>query len=72
MPWLKPSDGVYWSDFCCYRSKPLNLISTGFGTDKRVRQADVVLRTIEEDIKDTSLALDQDFKKCNNSNSRTA
>lgn len=63
MPFFKkPSDGVYWSDFS---SISLNLkvpIFTGFGTRAKVRQADVELRTIKEDIKDTQLALDLDYK----------
>lgn len=63
MPWFKkPADGVYWSDFS---SVSLNLrvpIFTGFGTRARVRQADVELRSVQEDIKDTKLALDLDYK----------
>ncbi|GGA65980.1 transporter [Flavobacterium palustre] len=58
----KPSNGVYWSDFS---SIGLNLrvpIFSGFGTRAKVRQADVELRTIQEDIKDTQLALDLDYK----------
>ncbi|MGL2992736.1 TolC family protein [Flavobacterium sp. TSSA_36] len=58
----KPSNGVYWSDFS---SIGLNLrvpIFSGFGTRAKVRQADVELRSIEEDIKDTQLALDLDYK----------
>jgi outer membrane protein TolC len=63
MPWFnKPSNGVYWSDFS---SIGLNLkvpLFTGFGTKARVKQADVELRTVQEDIKDTQLALDLDYK----------
>jgi outer membrane protein len=58
----KPADGVYWSD---YSAIALNLrvpIFTGFGTRARVRQADVQIRTLQEDIKDTQLALDLDYK----------
>jgi outer membrane protein TolC len=63
MPWFaKPSDGVYWSDFAAIGLNLRIPIFTGFGTRAKVRQADVALRTIEEDIKDTSLALDLDFK----------
>lgn len=63
MPWFaKPSDGVYWSDFAAVGLNLRVPIFTGFGTRAKVRQADVALRTIEEDIKDTSLALDLDFK----------
>lgn len=63
MPLLKkPSDGVYWSDFS---SIGLNLrvpVFSGFGTRAKVRQTDVELRSIQEDIKDTQLALDLDYK----------
>jgi outer membrane protein len=58
----KPSSGVYWSD---YSGIGLNLkvpIFTGFGTRSRVRQADVSIRTLQEDIKDTKLSLDLDYK----------
>ncbi|MFV8441163.1 TolC family protein [Flavobacterium sp. LB2P44] len=57
----KPSDGVYWSDFS---SIGLNLkvpIFTGFGTRAKVRQADIDLRSIKEDINDTKLSLDLAF-----------
>jgi outer membrane protein len=63
MPWFaKPSDGVYWSDFSAIGVNLRVPIFTGFGTRAKVRQADVALRSIEEDIKDTQLALDLDFK----------
>ncbi|MBA4317434.1 MAG: transporter [Flavobacterium sp.] len=58
----KPSDGVYWSD---YSAIGLNLkvpIFTGFGTRSRVRQADVNIRSLQEDIKDTQLGLDLDYR----------
>jgi outer membrane protein len=58
----KPSDGVYWSD---YSAIGLNLrvpIFTGFGTRARVRQADVNIRSLQEDIKDTQLGLDLDYR----------
>lgn len=59
MPWgAKPSDGVYWSDFS---SVGLNLrvpIFSGFETRSKVRKADVELRSMKEDIKDTKLSLD--------------
>nr|WP_315194860.1 TolC family protein [uncultured Flavobacterium sp.] len=58
----KPSDGVYWSD---YSAIGLNLkvpIFTGFGTRSRVRQADVNIRSLQEDIKDTQLSLDLDYR----------
>ena len=59
MPWgVKPADGVYWSDFS---SIGLNLkvpIFSGFATRAIVRQADVTLRSLKEDIDDTKLGLD--------------
>jgi outer membrane protein TolC len=58
----KPKDGVYWSD---YSAIGLNLkvpIFTGFGTRSRVRQADVNIRSLQEDIKDTQLSLDLDYR----------
>ena len=58
----KPSDGVYWSD---YSAIGLNLhvpIFTGFGTRAKVRQADVEIRSLQEDIKDTQLSLDLDYR----------
>jgi outer membrane protein len=62
-PWFaKPSSGVYWSD---YSGIGLNLkvpIFTGFGTRARVRQADVDIRSLQEDIKDTKLSLDLDYR----------
>lgn len=54
----KPADGVYWTD---YSAIGLNLkipIFTGFGTRARVRQADVEIRKIKEDMADTKLSLD--------------
>ena len=57
----KPADGVYWSDFS---SIGLNLkvpIFTGFGTRAKVRQADIDLRSIKEDLNDTKLSLDLAF-----------
>lgn len=62
-PWFaKPKDGVYWSDFSAIG---LNLhvpIFTGFGTRAKVRQADVEIRSLQEDIRDTKLSLDLDYK----------
>jgi outer membrane protein len=59
MPWGgKPADGVFWSDFS---SVGLNLkvpIFSGFETSAKVGQADVELRSIKEDLKDTKLSLD--------------
>ena len=57
----KPADGVYWSDFS---SIGLNLkvpIFTGFGTRAKVRQADIDLQTVKEDLNDTKLSLDLAF-----------
>ncbi|MGN4144302.1 TolC family protein [Flavobacterium johnsoniae] len=62
-PWFaKPEKGVYWSDFSAIG---LNLhvpIFTGFGTRAKVRQADVEIRSLQEDIKDTKLSLDLDYR----------
>ncbi|MFL9843164.1 TolC family protein [Flavobacterium sp. ST-119] len=59
LPWFaKPSNGVYWSDFS---TLGLNLnipIFSGFGTRAKVRQADIELKRIEQDKKDTKLSLD--------------
>ncbi|MEN9907259.1 MAG: hypothetical protein RLZZ540_400 [Bacteroidota bacterium] len=63
VPWFaKPSNGVYWSDFSAIGLNLKVPIFTGFGTRAKVRQADVELRTIQEDIKDTQLSLDLDYK----------
>lgn len=63
LPWFKkPEDNVYWSDFS---SIGLNLkipIFAGFGTRSKVRQADIDLQILQEDIKDTELALDLDYE----------
>lgn len=63
MPWFaKPTDGVYWSDFSAIGLNLRVPIFSGFGTKAKVKQADVQLRTLQEDIKDTQLALDLDYK----------
>ena len=63
MPWFaKPSEGVYWSDFSTIGLNLRVPLFTGFGTRAKVRQADVELRTLQEDIKDTQLSLDLDYK----------
>jgi outer membrane protein len=63
MPWFaKTEDGVFWSD---YSGIGLNLrvpIFTGFGTRSRIKQADVDIRLLKEDIKDTQLQLDLDYR----------
>jgi outer membrane protein len=58
----KPANGVYWSD---YSAVGLNLrvpIFTGFGTRAKVSQADVNIRSHQEDIKNTQLALDLEYR----------
>jgi len=55
-------NGVYWSDFA---SIGLNLripIFNGFATKARVSQADVELRTLQEEIKLTELGLDLEYQ----------
>jgi outer membrane protein len=55
-------DKVFWSDFA---SVGLNLkvpVFNGFSTRSKVRQANVSLKKIEEDIKDTELALSYGFE----------
>ena len=63
LPWFAtPSEGVYWSDFS---SIGLNLripLFTGFGTRSKVGQANVQLQILQEDLKDTQLALDLDYE----------
>ncbi|MEO8234049.1 MAG: TolC family protein [Flavobacterium sp.] len=57
-----PSDGVYWTNFS---SIGLNLrvpIFTGFGTRAKVRQAEVELKKIKEDLADTKLGLDMAYE----------
>lgn len=62
-PWFaKPSSGVYWSDFSGIGLNMRVPIFTGFGTRSRVRQADVQIRSLQEDIKDTKLSLDLDYR----------
>ena len=63
MPWFaKPKDGVYWSDFSAIGLNVHVPIFTGFGTRAKVRQADVEIRSLQEDIKDTKLSLDLDYR----------
>lgn len=53
----KPTDGVFWTD---YAQVSLNLsipIFTGFGTRSKVRKAQYELDVVEEDLRDTELAL---------------
>lgn len=54
--------GVFWSD---YASVGLNLsipIFNGFATKAKVNQANIELKTAQEDIKDTKLALDMEYQ----------
>lgn len=63
MPWFaKPKNGVYWSDFSAIGLNLRVPIFTGFGTRAKVRQADVQIRSLQEDIKDTQLSLDLEYK----------
>ena len=58
----KEENGVYWSD---YSMIGLNLkipIFNGFATKARVNQADIELRTLQEDIKNTELSLDLEYQ----------
>ncbi|MNJ87086.1 Outer membrane protein TolC precursor [compost metagenome] len=58
----KSRDQVYWSD---YSTIGLNLkvpIFTGFGTRAKVRQADVEIRQLKEDMIEKKLSLDLDFE----------
>ncbi len=55
-------NGVYWSDFA---SISLNLrvpIFSGFANKARVSQADIELRTLQEEIKLTELGLDLEYQ----------
>ena len=54
----KPADGVYWTDYSAIGLNMKIPIFTGFGTRARVRQADVEIRKIKEDMIDTKLSLD--------------
>jgi outer membrane protein TolC len=63
IPWFaKPKDGVYWSDYSAVGVNMRIPIFNGFGTRARVRQADVEIRSLQEDIKDTQLSLDLDYR----------
>lgn len=61
-PLFSSNDGVNWFDAA---SVGLNLkipVFTGFGTQAKVRQADVELRLLQADIEDTKLSLELDFE----------
>jgi outer membrane protein TolC len=63
MPWFaKPKNGVYWSDYSAIGLNMRVPIFTGFGTRAKIRQADVDIRLVQEDIKDTKLGLDLDYR----------
>ena len=63
IPWFaKPKDGVYWSDYSAVGVNMRIPIFNGFGTRARVRQADIEIRSLQEDIKDTQLSLDLDYR----------
>lgn len=58
LPWFgKSSQGVYWSDAASIGANISIPIFNGFGTRARVRQAQIDLEEVEEDLKDTQLAL---------------
>ncbi|THF48434.1 TolC family protein [Flavobacterium supellecticarium] len=58
----KPADGVYWSDFSAIGLNLRIPVFTGFATRSKVRQADISLQKIEEDLKDSQLALGLEFE----------
>lgn len=63
MPLFKgENDGIFWSDFANIGLGLRAPIFTGFGTRSKVRQADVDIRSLQEDIKDTKLGLDLDYQ----------
>jgi len=52
------SEGVYWSDYSIIGLDLKIPIFTGFGTRARVRQADIELKQVKEDMLETKLSLD--------------
>jgi len=63
LPWFAtPSEGVYWSDFSSIGLSLRIPLFTGFGTRSKVGQANVQLQILQEDLKDTQLALDLDYE----------
>lgn len=54
----KSSEGVYWSDYSIIGLDLKIPIFTGFGTRARVRQADIELKQVKEDMQETKLSLD--------------
>ena len=55
-------DQVYWSDFSAVALNLRIPIFNGFGTRAKVRQADIELQEIAEDLKDNKLSLDLAFE----------
>ncbi|WP_348797998.1 TolC family protein [Flavobacterium adhaerens] len=63
MPWFaKPDKGVYWSDYSAIGLNMRVPIFTGFGTRAKVRQAESDIKLLQEDIKDTKLSLDLEYR----------
>src|SRR5690606_13739108 len=58
----KEENGVYWSDFSMIGLNLKIPIFNGFATKARVNQADIELRTLQEDIKNTELSLDLEYE----------
>ncbi|WP_449404270.1 TolC family protein [Flavobacterium microcysteis] len=52
------SEGVYWSDYSIIGLDLKIPIFTGFGTRARVRQADIEIKQVKEDMLETKLSLD--------------
>lgn len=52
------SEGVYWSDYSIIGLDLKIPIFTGFGTRAKVRQADIELKQVKEDMLETKLSLD--------------
>jgi outer membrane protein TolC len=57
-----PQDQVYWSNFATVGLSMRIPVFNGFATRSRVRMAEVDLKKISEDIKETELALNYDFE----------
>ncbi|KGO94534.1 TolC family protein [Flavobacterium enshiense] len=63
MPWFaKPAAGVYWSDYSSVGLTMRVPIFTGFGTRSKIKQAESDIKLLQEDIKDTELSLDLDYR----------
>ncbi len=60
------SNNVFWSDYSSI-SLGLNIpIFAGFGTKAKVRQAQIELKSLEADLKDTRLAMDLAYENAKN------